>query len=97
MIVSLVAGLDLRPHAGLDNVRFFLFRVRTLLLRGVPMPRRSILSSAERDSLVALPDAKDEFIRHYTFTETDLSIILQHRGPANRLGFAVQLCYMAEF
>lgn len=58
------------------------------------MPRRSILSAAERESLLALPDTKDELIRHYTFSETDLSIIRQRRGPANRLGFAVQLCYM---
>jgi hypothetical protein len=33
-------------------------------------------------------------MRHYTFSETDLSIIRQHRGSANRLGFAVQLFYM---
>jgi hypothetical protein len=31
---------------------------------------------------------------YYTFSETDLSVIRQHRGPANRLGFAVQLCYL---
>ena len=58
------------------------------------MPRRSILSAAERESLLALPDTKGELIRHYTFSETDLSIIQQRRGSANRLGFAVQLCYM---
>lgn len=58
------------------------------------MPRRSILSTAERDNLLALPDAKEELIRHYTFSDTDLSIIRQRRGPANRLGFAVQLCYL---
>lgn len=58
------------------------------------MPRRSILSAAERESLLALPDTKDELIRHYTFSETDLSIIRQRRGSANRLGFAVQLCYL---
>ena len=58
------------------------------------MPRRSILSAAERESLLALPDTKDELIRHYTFNEADLSIIRQRRGPANRLGFAVQLCYL---
>ena len=55
------------------------------------MPRRSILSAAERESLLALPDSKDDLIRHYTFSDTDLSIIRQRRGPANRLGFAVQL------
>ena len=58
------------------------------------MPRRSILSAAERESLLALPDTKDELIRHYTFSESDLSILRQRRGPANRLGFAVQLCYL---
>ena len=60
------------------------------------MPRRSILSAAERESLLALPDTKDELIRHYTFSESDLSIIRQRRGPANRLGFAVQLCYLGS-
>jgi TnpA family transposase len=58
------------------------------------MPRRSILSTAECENLLALPDAKDDLIRYYTFSETDLSIIRQHRSPANRLGFAVQLCYL---
>ena len=58
------------------------------------MPRRSILSATERESLLALPDAKDELIRQYTFNETDLSVIRQRRGPANRLGFAIQLCYL---
>ena len=58
------------------------------------MPRRSILSAADRDNLLAMPDTKDELIRHYTFNESDLAIIRQHRGPSNRLGFAVQLCYM---
>jgi TnpA family transposase len=62
--------------------------------RGVPVPHRSILSAAERESLLALPDVKDELIRHYTFNETDLSIIRQHRGNANRLGFAIQLSYL---
>ena len=40
------------------------------------MPRRSILSAGERTSLLAVPDAEDELIRHYTFTEPDLSLIL---------------------
>lgn len=58
------------------------------------MPRRSILSAAERESLLALPDSRDELIRRYTLSESDLSIIRQRRGAANRLGFAVQLCYL---
>ena len=58
------------------------------------MPRRSILSVIERDSLLAIPDTQDELIRLYAFSEHDLSIIKQHRGAANKLGFAIQLCYM---
>lgn len=41
------------------------------------MPRRSILSTAERDGLLALPGDRDDLIRHYTFSETDLSLIRQ--------------------
>ena len=37
------------------------------------MPRRSILSATERDGLLALPDAKDELIRLYTFNDADLA------------------------
>ena len=58
------------------------------------MPRRSILSAMEREHLLALPESPEEFIRQYTFSEADLSLIQQHRGAANRLGFAVQLCYL---
>jgi TnpA family transposase len=58
------------------------------------MPRRSILSPAERTGLLALPDSKDELIRHYTFSETDLALICQRRGEPNRLGLAVQLCLL---
>ena len=58
------------------------------------MPSRSPLSAADRDSLLALPDSEDELIRFYTFSERNLSIIRQHRGSANRMGFAIHLCYL---
>lgn len=58
------------------------------------MPRRSILSVAEREGLLSFPDTEEELIRHYTFTEPDMSTIRQRRGIHNRLGFAVQLCYL---
>ncbi|MET3134558.1 TnpA family transposase [Oxalobacteraceae bacterium GrIS 1.11] len=58
------------------------------------MPRRSILSATERDNLMALPEGEDDLIRHYSFTESDLSLIRQRRGDANRVGFAVQLCLL---
>ena len=55
------------------------------------MPRRLILSATERDTLLALPESQDDLIRYYTFNDSDLSLIRQRRGDANRLGFAVQL------
>jgi len=58
------------------------------------MPRRSILSASEREGLLALPDSRDDLIRRYTLSEHDVSIVRQRRGVANRLGFAVQLCYL---
>jgi TnpA family transposase len=58
------------------------------------MPRRSILTATEKESLITIPETEEELIRYYTLSETDLSIIRQHRGAANRLGFAVQLCCM---
>lgn len=58
------------------------------------MPRRSFLTPAERASLLAFPVSDDELIRHYTFSEPDLSVIRQRRGNHNRFGFAVQLCYL---
>jgi hypothetical protein len=58
------------------------------------MPRRSLLTPAERAGLLAFPTTDDELIRYYTFSEPDLSVIRQRRGNHNRLGFAVQLCYL---
>ncbi len=58
------------------------------------MPRQLVLSATERQNLLALPDTTDELIRRYTLSETDQAVVRKHRGAANRLGFAVQLCYL---
>ena len=58
------------------------------------MPRRAILTDMERKSLFTLPDNQKGLILHYCFSESDISIIRQHRGAANKIGFAIQLCYM---
>lgn len=49
------------------------------------MPRRSILSAAERASLLTLSDLEDELIRHYTFSEVDLTLIRQRQCKPVRL------------
>lgn len=58
------------------------------------MPRRPVLSASEREGLLVLPQTRQDLIRAYTFTDSDLSVIQQHRGAANRLGFATLLCCM---
>jgi hypothetical protein len=58
------------------------------------MPRRPVLTVIERDELLALPSDELGRVQHYTFSDSDLAIIRQRRGDENRLGFAVQLCYL---
>ena len=58
------------------------------------MPRRTLFTANERASLLSFPSEAQDYIKHYTFSEADLSVIRQHRGDHNRLGFAVQLCYL---
>jgi TnpA family transposase len=56
------------------------------------MPRRPVLSKAQRQSFQALPNDPEELIRYYTLGEEDLALARRHRTGSNRLGFAVQLC-----
>ena len=39
------------------------------------MPRRSILSVAERASLLAIPNRSDDLIRLYSLNDSDLALI----------------------
>lgn len=58
------------------------------------MPRNAILNHNELEALLAFPSSDAEISRHYTLSEDDLILIRQHRGEHNRLGFAIQLCYL---
>ncbi len=59
------------------------------------MPRRQILTESERNDLFAIPEEREDLIRLYSLSERDISMIDQNsRGSENRLGFAIQLCYM---
>ena len=58
------------------------------------MPRKAVLSAAQHAALIALPSADHDLRLHYTLSENDLAIIRSKRGPHNRLGFAIQLCYL---
>ncbi len=52
------------------------------------------LSSAERDRLSQFPATinLEEIITYFTLTEEDIGQVEQQRRPANRLGYALQLC-----
>lgn len=60
------------------------------------MPTREVLSSAQRASLLTIPEdfSERELARYYTLTEEDLAVIRWHRRPENKLGFAVQLGHL---
>lgn len=59
------------------------------------MALRKILSEKEKENLIGSPVLKEDIIRWYTLTESDIIIIEQNcRGTANKLGFAIQLCYL---
>ena len=58
------------------------------------MPRRELLTAAQREALLAFPDEEENLLRYYVLSVRDLAAVRQHRGDHNRLGFAVQLCYL---
>lgn len=58
------------------------------------MPRRSVLTPAHLAALLAPPATEAEIARQYTLDARDLAIVRRRRGAHNRLGFAVQLCYL---
>ena len=58
------------------------------------MPRKAVLSAVQQAALTALPTAEHDLRLHYTLSENDLAIIRSKRGLYNRLGAAIQLCYL---
>ena len=58
------------------------------------MPWRDLLSLAQRTQLLALPTTLREFEEFYTLTPTDREFVAARRTATNRLGIAVQLCFL---
>lgn len=58
------------------------------------MPRRELLTPAQRFQLFAFPDDESELIRMATLSKEDLAFVRQHRGDHNRLGVAVLMIYL---
>ncbi|CAD5988552.1 Transposase for transposon Tn501 (plasmid) [Planktothrix tepida] len=60
------------------------------------MATRELLSPAQRLQFTEIPHfiTPRDLARYYTFNNDELRVIKQRRRPHNRLGFAVQLCYL---
>lgn len=60
------------------------------------MATRELLSPAQRLQFTEIPTSitQRDIARYYTFSTDELKAIKQRRRPHNRLGFAVQLCYL---
>ena len=56
------------------------------------MPRRRTLTEAQLETLLAIPAAEADLIRHWTLGREDLDAVGRRRRDHNRLGFALQLC-----
>ena len=65
------------------------------------MPRRQLLSPQARSSLFDPPRDPASVVRFHTLSPADLELVRRRRRrrrrrPANRLGFAVQLCLLCH-
>ncbi|MFN7094071.1 MAG: DUF4158 domain-containing protein [Burkholderiales bacterium] len=57
------------------------------------MPRRSVLTESERQSLLIIPSTTPEMSKYYLLNESDISVINQKRGAHNKIGFTLlMLC-----
>jgi len=58
------------------------------------MPWQDLLSPAQRAQVMALPASLREYEELYTLTPADQEFVASRRTNANRLGAAVQLCFL---
>lgn len=59
------------------------------------MPRKQpLLTQLEREELKSIPGDESTLIRLTSFTQKEKNLIDKRRGDANKLGFALQLCYL---
>ena len=58
------------------------------------MPRRELLTPAQREQLLVFPADEAELIRLYSLSAADMAFLKVHRGIQNRLGVAVQIAYL---
>ena len=58
------------------------------------MPAKTILSPGQRAAIFDPPTDREAVERFYTLGPDDLVQVCRRRRGANRIGYAVQLCYL---
>lgn len=60
------------------------------------MPSYQILTDSQRAQALELPVkmSRSELRQHYTFSPTELALIVERRGNSNKLGMALQLAFL---
>ena len=56
--------------------------------------RRPLLKAHQWSALVDMPTDEESLIRHCTLDRAELNLIQAKRAPHNRLGLAIQLCFL---
>ncbi len=56
--------------------------------------RRPLLKAHQWSALVDMPTDEECLIRHCTLDRAELNLIQAKRAPHNRLGLAIQLCFL---
>src|SRR4051812_27808672 len=82
--------VETAPACSLTHITFKASQTQSFQRNNVP--RRTILTERQRQSLFRLPDDAPTLLRHYVLSDEDLDRIRRRRGPRNRLGLALQLC-----
>lgn len=100
---GLLTPLSKNPLAGGSRNRRFCLEfchaitvcLKTIVCsQGDAMPWRDLLSATQRAQVMALPTSLREYEELYTLTPADQEFVAAHRTGANRLGVAVQLCFL---
>src|SRR4051812_44473664 len=82
--------VETAPACSLTHITFKASQTQSFQRNNVP--RRTILTERQRQSLFRLPDDAPTLLRHYVLSDEDLNRIRRCRRPRNRLGLALQLC-----
>lgn len=62
--------------------------------RRLSVSRRPLLKADQWSALVDMPTDEESLIRHCTLGRAELDLIQAKRAPHNRLGLAIQLCFL---